>query len=206
MTPNMHMQMHLMEVVKEYGPLYASWLFAFERYNGVLGDINTNNRKIEGQIMSQFMEAGLADSLQDELPMKYKSYFAPLLKSMKRVNLSVCETMHVPEAPIVECEDHWSNCTGMVTLQKINVTGLYSDDLQLLRQTYKVMYPSQAAVFDDKYTFGDMYVKSYTLEFGPNHYASASKRVLKPKNGWIMASWFGATEKGPQSGTKARFH
>ena len=100
------MQMHLTAVVKEYGPLYASWLFAFEWYNGVLsvlGDINTNNRQIEGQIMSRFMEADLADSLQDELPMKYKLHFAPLLKFMKRVNLSVCETMHVPEAPIVEC-------------------------------------------------------------------------------------------------------
>ena len=60
------MQMHLTSVVKEYGPLYASWLFAFERYNGVLGDINTNNRQIEGQIMARFLEAGLADSLQDE--------------------------------------------------------------------------------------------------------------------------------------------
>ena len=46
-TPNMHMQMHLTSVVKEYGLLYASWLFAFEQYNGVLGDINTNNRQIE---------------------------------------------------------------------------------------------------------------------------------------------------------------
>ena len=65
------------------------------------------NRQIEGEIMSRFMEAGLADSLQDEVPMQYESHFAPLLKSMmKRVNLSVAETMHVPEALIVECEDH----------------------------------------------------------------------------------------------------
>ena len=115
MTPNMHMQMHLTSVVKEYGPLYASWLFAFERYNGVLGDINTNNRQIEGQIMARFLEDGLADSLRDEVPREYEGNFAPLLKSMKRVNLSVAETMHVPEALIRDCEDHWSNCTGMVT-------------------------------------------------------------------------------------------
>ena len=117
-TPNMHMQMHLTSVVKEYGPLYASWLFAFEWYNGVLGDINTNNRHIEGQIMARFLEAGLADSLQDEVPKEYEGHFAPLLKSMKRVNRSVAETMHVPEALIRDCEDHWSNCTGMVTLRK----------------------------------------------------------------------------------------
>ena len=39
-------------------------------------------------------------------------------------------------------------------------------------------------MFDDKYTFGDMYVKSYTLEFGPNHYASATKGVRTAKN-WV---------------------
>ena len=196
----MHMQMHLTDVVKEYGPLYASWLFAFERYNGVLGDINTNNRQIEGQIMSRFMEAGLADSLQDQLPMQYESNFAPLLKSMKRVNLSVAETMHVPEALIVDCEDHWSNCTGIVSKQKPIVTGLRPDELQLLRQTYKKMYPSQAAVFDDKYTFGVMYVKSYTLDYGPNNYASATDGVRTSKNGWIMARWFGAnkTDENPK--------
>ena len=184
-TPNMHMQMHLTSVVREYGPWYTSWLFAFGQYNGALGDINTNNRQIEGQIMSRFMEAGLVDSLQDQVPMQYESHFAPLLKSMKRMNLSVAETMQVPEALIVDCEDHWSNCTGMVTLLKTSVTGLHSDELQLLRQTYKAMYPSQAAVFDDKYTF----------EYGPNHYASATKGVRTLKNGWIMASWFGAKKK-----------
>ena len=105
--------------------------------------------------MSPFMEAGLADSLQDEVPMQYGSHFVPLLKTMKRVNLSVAETMHVPEALMVDCEDHWSNHTGMVTSQKTSVTGLH----------------------------------------GPNHYASATKGVRSSKNGWIMASWFGAKEK-----------
>ena len=43
------------------------------------------------------------------------------------------------------------------------------------------MYPSQAAVFDERYIFGDMYVKSYTLEYGPNLYASATKGVRTSK-------------------------
>ena len=63
---------------------------AFERYNGVLGDINTNNRQIEGQIMARFLEAGLADSLQDEVPKEYEGHFAPLLKSMKRGESQCC--------------------------------------------------------------------------------------------------------------------
>ena len=94
-TPNIYMQVHLTQVVQEYGPLYALWLFAFERYNGVLGDINTNNMQIEGQIMARFLEASLADSLQDEVPKDYEGHIARLLKSMKRVNRSVAETMYV---------------------------------------------------------------------------------------------------------------
>ena len=47
-------------------------------------------------------------------------------------------------------------------------------------------------MFDERYIFGDMYVKSYTLEYGPNLYASATKGVRTSKNGWIMARWFGA--------------
>ena len=132
-TPNMHMQMHLMDVVGEYGPLSASRLFAFERYNGVLGDIQTNNKQIEGQMMSRFMEASLTDSLEVKLLEQLETYFSPLLKSMKRVNLTVRETMHVPEAPISYCEDHWSNCTGMMTSEKKNTTSLFPDDKQLLQ-------------------------------------------------------------------------
>ena len=48
-TPNMHMQMHLTEVIKEYGPLYASWLFAFERYNGVLVTSRPTTGKLKGK-------------------------------------------------------------------------------------------------------------------------------------------------------------
>ena len=45
-----------------------------------------------------------------------------------------------------------------------------------------------------------MYVKSYTLEYGPNHYVSVTKGVRTSKNGWIMASWFGAkkTNRNPE--------
>ena len=125
---------------------------------------------------------------------------------MKRVNRSVAETMHVPEALIRDCEDHWSNCTGMVTSPKTTVTGLHRDELQLLRQTYKAMYPSQAAVFDERYIFGDMYVKSYTLEYGPNLYASATKGVRTSKNGWIMARWFGANAPNRNPEPTPGFH
>ena len=36
-TSNMHMHCHLGACVEDYGPLHGFWLFAFERYNGILG-------------------------------------------------------------------------------------------------------------------------------------------------------------------------
>ena len=46
-TPNMHLHCHLVECVRDYGPLSSFWLFPFERYNGVLEGTPTNNKSIE---------------------------------------------------------------------------------------------------------------------------------------------------------------
>jgi hypothetical protein len=54
-TPNMHMHCHLRACIEDYGPIHGFWLFAFERYNGVLGSMPTNNRSIEIQFMTRFI-------------------------------------------------------------------------------------------------------------------------------------------------------
>ena len=48
------MSCHLHECIRDYGPLNHFWLFAFERFNGVLGRLPTNNRSIEVQMMKRF--------------------------------------------------------------------------------------------------------------------------------------------------------
>ncbi|KAL5494053.1 hypothetical protein EMCRGX_G015323 [Ephydatia muelleri] len=55
-TPNMHMHMHILNCILDYGPVYAFWLFSFERYNGILGSYRTNNRSIEVQLMRHFVQ------------------------------------------------------------------------------------------------------------------------------------------------------
>lgn len=54
-TPNMHMHGHLYECILDYGPLHGFWLFAFERFNVILGAMPNNNRNIESQIMEKFL-------------------------------------------------------------------------------------------------------------------------------------------------------
>ena len=33
LTPNMHLAAHIIECIKDHGPVYSFWLFAFERMN-----------------------------------------------------------------------------------------------------------------------------------------------------------------------------
>ena len=55
-SANMHLHLHLYKSLQDYGPTYAFWLYAFERYNGILRSFHTNNRGIESQIMRRFLE------------------------------------------------------------------------------------------------------------------------------------------------------
>jgi len=50
-TPNMHLHLHLKEVIIDHGPIPSFWCFSFERFNGILGSIKTNNRSVELQLM-----------------------------------------------------------------------------------------------------------------------------------------------------------
>ena len=56
-TPNMHLHMHLDVMIEDFGPLYAYWLFSFERYNGYLKEIDTNQKdSFEATFMKRFLQ------------------------------------------------------------------------------------------------------------------------------------------------------
>ena len=69
-TPNMHLHMHLFETVENFGPLYGYWLFSFERYNGYLKDIDTNQKdSFETTFMRKFQEkTGARDFVRSHEP------------------------------------------------------------------------------------------------------------------------------------------
>ena len=56
-TPNLHMHNHIKDCLMDYGPSHAFWCFSFERYNGLLGSLHTNQKAIEQQIMRKFITA-----------------------------------------------------------------------------------------------------------------------------------------------------
>ena len=76
-TPNMHMCCHLRECILDYGPLNHFWLFAFERFNGILGQLPNNNRSIETQMMKRFLAD--TDVLRMQMPTEFKEDFQSLV-------------------------------------------------------------------------------------------------------------------------------
>lgn len=76
-TPNMHLHTHLVDCVLDYGPVYAFWLFSFERYNGILGEFKTNQRSVEIQLMRKFTCNRFIQDMP--LPSVFKNVFNPIL-------------------------------------------------------------------------------------------------------------------------------
>ena len=72
-TPNMHLHGHLKEDIREFGPIHACWLFAYERLNGILGNYPNNNKSIESQLMKKFSRDNLLLSVP--LPKEFNKEF-----------------------------------------------------------------------------------------------------------------------------------
>ncbi|KAI5993137.1 hypothetical protein F5J12DRAFT_907339 [Pisolithus orientalis] len=70
-TINSHLAMHYSVVFKHYGPAYATWLFGFECFNGVLEDVNLNGhggREMECSLAHNWIEKHSLYELESYLP------------------------------------------------------------------------------------------------------------------------------------------
>jgi hypothetical protein len=52
----MHMHLHLRKCIEDYGSVYSFWCFSFERLNGILGEFNLNNHKVNVTLMRHFQQ------------------------------------------------------------------------------------------------------------------------------------------------------
>ena len=68
-TINLHLHCHLTECVKDFGPVYAFWLFAYERFNGIMGSYRTNSKNISVQLTGRFLDS------KDFIPNKWPSEY-----------------------------------------------------------------------------------------------------------------------------------
>lgn len=69
--PNLHFISHLVEDIRNFGPVYGYWNFALEQVNKLLKNINTNGHVgMELSIYNSFLEFGVLEPLLHRLEAK----------------------------------------------------------------------------------------------------------------------------------------
>ena len=89
-STSMHMICHLKECILDYGPLHEFWLFPFERFNGILGQLPHNNKLIEVQLFRRFLKDQYAKAIPH--PTMFQEDFSEFLNDSATLVGSVANT------------------------------------------------------------------------------------------------------------------
>jgi hypothetical protein len=81
-----HLLCHLQECIMDFGPIHGFWLFAYERFNGMLGETNTNNVSPECTMMHAFQ-------VQLTLHERIQSMTLPSLPTALRAAVSTLQSV-----------------------------------------------------------------------------------------------------------------
>ena len=172
-TPNMHMCMHIKEDMYNYGSLYATWLFPYERFNFELGSTKTNRRSIEVQLMKSVEKykqlVSLTATEGDKTVTKFRSLW-PV----------IC-----PLGEVDACQSYWNDLNGIVLTRGSSIALGYHKHHHLL-QCYRSMYPNRNISPDDVLSV----CKSYSfLHMSNTKYASTSYSLSSKQYRGVMAAW-----------------
>ena len=191
-TMNMHLHLHLFQSLQDYGPPNAFWLYAFERYNGILGSFHINNKAIESQLMERFLETqSLGSCLQtgmfDEdylsiLPVGNQAYSYRDVH-IQQASHNVVQFLELPNGPLnvsLECLDAFYSMVKVIGPFKEKIlTELETTQLEVVLNELldtSVQVHSKFCVKFGKVILGDDLIGSSL----PNSSVSSSL---------IMASW-----------------
>ncbi len=153
--PNHHMSCHLKQTIEDFGGVYTTWLFAFERLNGYLGDYKTNYKGIEITLMRKVLADSMLATKSFDLP---KTFFDSCsLPPSKTCIFKPNELKHLSQRskeaaqmPISKCQDKWSEISH-IKLPEAVMQASYRpkfllridvDDVDLLYKMYSVLYPN----------------------------------------------------------------
>jgi len=102
---NHHMSVHYLQMIKLWGPVYSWWLFAFERFNGMLERVNTNGKDggrseltlMRNWIMTHLVYDLLLSLPEDAHPLERK-FLNQIIKSEARERGSMMAQIAVYQA------------------------------------------------------------------------------------------------------------
>lgn len=152
-TPNIHLHGHLLECIKDYGPMCNFWLFSFERFNGLLGDEPTNNRSIELQLVNRFirdnahlqMLSSFSNSPAESASVLSHSVLKHAFNFTSTRHLDVTQEFETPAAEFVPDTKHTissfsSEMTYLTNAYRQNFSALFdSHDNIVIPQSYRKM-------------------------------------------------------------------
>ena len=190
-TPNMHLHLHLKECVENYGSIYGFWLFSFERYNGILGSYQTNNKTVELQIMRKFMTSGILGNMQYSLPEEFKDFFLLSCISQLESSENSGEIVQPPQfvmassGPLLGKESIWSDLTSICFEKHYKLGRLDQEELSALGTVYGTLYPHITVA---SLNLPSLYKRYKSLSVCGERYGSTAGTRLCPY-ARIIASW-----------------
>ncbi len=168
--PNHHLHCHLMECIFDYGSPYSFWLFPFERYNGDLGKLHTNNKEMEFTLIRKFAEMSAVSGLVSGLTRMQKLLFSPYLKNFSFSPAEIPENYEqlcsASCSPLRECETVWKHIDHINDCLKKNQESeiLDCEERDLLKSMYQTMYQNNNISFEDVgefyYSLGKVYIEN----------------------------------------------
>ena len=179
-TPNMHLHVHIKETLLDHSSVYCHWLFAFERCNFVMGNVHTNRRDIEIQLMRNVEKNKKLALLQD-------SVVTAKCGEMKTAKFTH-KVAHIPLSKQIDCVSCWSTLESVELPKKCKNVCLDTDDRIYLHEMYQSLYPNMSIAIDDVLHTCSEYTHLY---LGNEHYGS-KKYGRSERYGVALASWCGA--------------
>lgn len=145
---NLHLHAHLKQTFVDFGPPHASWCFAFERYNGILGSYHTNKREIESQIMKKFCQNQSVHGLELPHDQEFGSTLPDSYQQSKEgVLLDSLSLLHMSQDSLNSIESFaWNRSDPILPLSPFYENVLDNDTAQLLENMYKELYPAHNIV------------------------------------------------------------
>lgn len=183
-TPNMHLHCHMAKCVEDYCSIYNFWLFAYERYNGILGDYPTNKRNTSIQLMQRFIYE--TDVFQISFPDLYKEHFNHIFPLSKIV--SDVHQHHDSEPPL-------SFLQHVILSSISNYTSLDPNDYEKLKAVYSHLYGTE--ITDDEMVRTIRVYKTITVY---NQRFGSLKSPSTSQSSHIMSSWADSSESIQTSG------
>ena len=150
-TPNMHMHCHLRDCVMDFGPISGFWLFPYERFNGILGELPSNNRSFEIQLMKRFLNDQSMHSIS--VPQEFSEVLGPLINFNSECVGSLKDNFNASPSATSNISWNIDELLGnSITLPSHYVKGaLSASEVQNLKKLYSALYSTPVS---------DIYVNS----------------------------------------------